>query len=359
MILPKIKSYNALTLPDLIGKLFGPKSKKLAALFNILNLVPIAYTISIGVLIQMLFGYELNTGIVIGVCFVLAYSFFGGMRSVVYSDIFQFFIMVSSVVLVFIISIYNYGVDPLTNLPKSYFNPLGTYSLKETFVWGLIALSTLVDPNFYQRCFAAKDFKVAKKGIIYSTFVWMIFDLCLTFGAMYAKAIIPDATPNEGYFIYALQLLPHGLKGFFIAGITATVLSTLDSYIFLAGSTLSIDLLPNKLKNKTRQHRLGVLAVAFISIFMAMIFEGDIKDVWKALGSISSSALLAPVLFGYFYKKHSCDFTFILSSVLGAITTIYWRLSGLKQIYVLDEIYVGVTASLVGILLSVALKRKA
>jgi SSS family solute:Na+ symporter len=356
-IIDKIKDYKAMTLPDLIGQMFGPKSAKLSAVFNVLNLIPIVYTISIGLLIKMLFGIPLSVSIVIGVSFVMSYSFVGGFRSVVYSDIFQFFVMIISVLLVFILSYSTFGTDILSTLPDSYFKPLGTFSITETLVWGLIALSTLVDPNFYQRCFAAKDFKTAKKGIIYSTIIWIIFDLSLTFGAIYARAVIPEANSEHGYFIYALQLLPEGLRGFFLAGICATILSTLDSYIFLAGSTVAYDLVPKRLKGKASVHHIGILSVALISIVLSMVFEGNIKNVWKTLGSISSSALLIPVMFGHIFKGKLSDNSFIFSSVLGALGTVIWRLSGMKYTYNLDEIYIGMICATLGIVLSL-LRRK-
>ena len=73
-IIDKIKNYNAITLPDLIRKMFGPRSEKLSAIFNILNLVPVVYTISLGLLIQMLTGIDLTYSIIIGVSFVTLYS---------------------------------------------------------------------------------------------------------------------------------------------------------------------------------------------------------------------------------------------------------------------------------------------
>jgi SSS family solute:Na+ symporter len=332
--------------------MFGPKSEKLSALFNILNLVPVVYTISLGLLIQMLTGIELTYSIVLGVSFVTLYSIFGGFRAVVYSDIFQFFVMITAVFLVVFFSIYKFGITPLNNLPKSYFHPMGTFSFGEVLAWGLIALSTLVDPNFYQRCFAAKNFTIAKKGILLSTVVWICFDLCLTVGAMYARSILPDAPPENGYFYYALQLLPNGLRGLFLAGICATVLSTLDSYIFLAGTTLSFDLVSKRLKQKVIFHYLGILVVAVTSILLALSFEGNIKSVWKTLGSISSAALLIPVIFGHLFKNQLSDNGFILSAILGAAGTIYWRLSGLKYTHALDEIYIGMFLSLMGVLFS-------
>lgn len=351
-LIKKIKSYQALTLPDLVRQRFGEKSAKLAAVMNILNLVPIAYTISLGLFLNMIFEIPMTLGILVGVGFVLLYSFLGGLRSVVYSDIFQFFIMISAVVLVFILSIKEFQFDSLSALPHHYFKPMGKFSLGETLAWGFIALGTLVDPNFYQRCFAAESFKTARKGILIATVIWFSFDLCLTFGAMYAKAILPDANPRYGYFYYALQLLPDGMRGFFLAGICATILSTLDSYIFLAGSTLSYDLVPGRLKGKVSIHHLGVLIVTIISILLSFVFEGNIKNVWKTLGSLSSSSILIPVLYGHLTKKDLGDFTFIFSSLLGAVGVFWWRLGGFKDKYQFDEIYIGMALATVGLILS-------
>ncbi|MCO4753845.1 MAG: sodium:solute symporter family protein, partial [Bacteriovoracaceae bacterium] len=253
-ILHRITKYKAMTLPDLIGKMFGPKSEKLSAVFNILNLVPVAYAISIGMLIQMFFPVTLNEGIAIGVCFTLFYAMFGGFRAVVYSDLVQFFLMFTSVVVLAIFSFLFFGLKPLQTLPDHYFSPMGQHGILETMAWGFIALSTLVDPNFYQRAFAANSEKTAKVGIIFATIIWMIFDLSLTFGAMYAKALLPLAQSGDGYFEFAFKVLPQGMRGFFLAGIVATVLSTLDSYLFLGGSTIAYDLAPKKYRGNLVLH---------------------------------------------------------------------------------------------------------
>ncbi len=354
-IIKKISPHNAMTLPDLVSKLFGHKSAKLAAIMNILNLVPIAYTISLGLLIDMIFNTGQIPGMLIGVSFVFAYSLFGGFRAVVFSDIFQFFIMIISIILVLVFSLSLFGIEPLRTLPDRYFDPLGGLGLFETLAWGLIALSTLVDPNFYQRCFAAESMQTAKKGIIVSTLIWIVFDLCLTIGALYARAIIPDADSELAYFFYSLQILPDGLRGFFLAGITATILSTLDSYIFLAGSTLAYDLVPLKWRGRVYIHHLGVFAITVISIAMALIFSGDIKDVWKTLGSLSSCALLFPILFGLTFKGKLSDNGFLLSSIMGSIGVIFWRLSSFKANSGIDEIYIGMFLSFIGIVLSISI----
>lgn len=353
-LIQKIAPYKAVTLPDLISKMFGPKSAKLSAIFNFFNVLPIAYIISLGLFTQILFGGTLLMNMFMGTLVVVIYSLFGGLRAVVYSDLVQFFVMCLSVFLVLLFSYGTFGGSDflVENLPAGHFNWTGGESLLSTFVWGFIALATLVDPNFYQRCFAAKDEKVAKKGILIATVIWFFFDISTTFGAMYARALLPEAQSSQAYLVYALQLLPDGLRGFFLAGILATILSTLDSYLFLAGTTLSYDLMPKKWQGRVRVHHLGVILVGFIAISLALLFDGNIKNVWKLLGSYFASCLLLPVLAGHLYPDKIQDKQFVFSSLLGVICVTLWTAYPEMHLIELDALYIGLLATLGGLMTS-------
>ncbi len=344
-LVDKVKDYEALTLPDLIGKMFGPKSARIASLFNFFNVLPIAYTIGIGIFIQSLSGWSLNISMLVGLIIVLSYSLKGGLRSVVLSDMIQFYTMCTGVLAVLLISIFKFGGISFLqqNLPPHYFSVTSDVGILPTLVWGFIALSTLVDPNFYQRCFAARSPKVAKKGIIISTLIWFCFDICTTFGAMYARAVLPDAESSQGYLIYALQILPHGLRGFFLAAILATILSTLDSYLFLAGATLSFDLNHKATQKRPYLHALGLICVAAISIIMANAFSGNIKLVWKTLGSYSAGCFLFPVLYGHFSKRRIADNAFVGACLTGVVTMTIWTFIERSGAWAeIDALYIGV-----------------
>lgn len=351
-LVDKIKKYQAITLPDLVHKMFGPRAAKMAAVFSLFNVIPIAYTISLGILINMMTGLGFVLSMLIGVCFVLAYSLMGGFRSVIYSDLVQFFTMFISVALVALFSLTTHGgLDFLTsNLPASHFSLTGQYTWATTFVWGFIALSTLVDPNFYQRCFAAKSPKVAKVGILISTLVWFLFDICTTLGGMYAKAVLPTENPEYAYVTYAMQLLPDLLQGFFLAGITASIVSTLDSYLFLAGTTLAHDLLPRTYQNKLWAHRLSTVVIGLISIILAYMFDGNIQKVWKILGSYSASCLLLPIMMGHLSKRKIPERHFIMASFLGVLCTTAWLLYPRQGFWAqVDELYIGLLTTLLGL----------
>ncbi len=354
-LVKRIAPYKAVTLPDLIGKMFGPNSARLSAVFNFFNVLPIAYTISLGLFTQMLFGGNLFLNMLLGLILVMLYSSWGGLRAVVYSDLIQFFVMCSSVLFVFVFSLMQFGgIDYLTmNLPAAHFELTGGEGWLATFVWGFIALATLVDPNFYQRCFAADQERTARRGIYLSTIVWLCFDICTTAGAMYARAAIPEAESAQAYLIYALQLLPNGLRGFFLAGILATILSTLDSYLFLAGTTLSYDLVPKKWRGNIRVHHLGILLVGILSLFFAYVFEANIKTVWKVLGSYFAACLLLPVLTGHLKPGFLRDRDFVTGSLTGVVAVSLWPfLKPENGLWALDTLYIGALSTLLGLLTS-------
>jgi SSS family solute:Na+ symporter len=353
-IVDKIAHYKAITLPDLVGKMFGPKAKRLSAVYNLFNTIPIAYTISLGLFLQSIFGGSLVMQMIIGVVLVTSYSMFGGMRADVFSDCVQFFIMCSSVLVVVIYSVTTYGGLAFlkSSLPASHFDPTGGQHLLEVFAWGFIAFATLVDPNFYQRCFAATSTKVAKKGILISVFIWFCFDICTTLGGMYARAVMPEANSDNAYLIYSMNLLPDGMRGFILGGILATILSTMDSYLIIAASTVSFDMANKYVKNKIWAHHAGMIIVGVLSVIIGYYFEGNIKNVWKTLGSYAAACLLFPMLWGYIFPKKISDNQFVFGSFSGMIATTYWRNVEHTGFWVnVDELYAGVFFSALGMAL--------
>lgn len=352
-LVKKIRSHNAMTIAGLAGDMFGPKAEKLTASLNFLNLLPLAYTISLGLFLQALFGGTLFLNTAIGVALVTVWSLWGGFRAVVFSDLVQFVFMILGVVLVVVFAWAQMG-SPLTlidKLPATHFDWTGGETIAATLVWGFIALSTLVDPNFYQRCLAAESEKVAKRGIIISTVIWFLFDCCTTLGALYARAALPDANPQHAYLQFSMQMVPPGVRGLILAGILATILSTIDAYLFNAATCLSYDLLKIKDKFKIWHHHAALIFVAIISIFLGSLFEGNVVEVWKTLGSFSAACLLFPLLIGQWRPGVITEKSFCWAVSFGVFGIVSWRLlNHLYSIAAIDEFYVGLLLTTIPLL---------
>ena len=349
----KIAKYHSLTLPDLTSQLFGPKSAKVAAFFTFFYMTPVAYVLSLGLFLHLVFGISVLNGMICGTLFTCLYTAWGGFRSVVFADLVQFFVMCSAVFLVVIFSVHTFGGLGFlkAHLPATHFTITGGNSWLNTWVWGFIALATLIDPSFYQRCFAARSPQVVRTGILISTFIWFCFDICTTAGALYARALLPHAQPGQAYFLYAVQLLPAGLRGLFVAGILSIILSTLNSFLFIASNTLSFDLLRTRFQNVVLSNRVAIFAVGAVSILLAQFFNGSFKEIWLVLGSYYSACLLVPILMGYLSPGRISDGLFVCSSLASATAMTLWRIFKPATWAVLEPFYVGVMVSLIILLI--------
>jgi SSS family solute:Na+ symporter len=359
-LVKKIRQSKALTIAGMAGQLFGAKAEKVTAILNFLNLLPVAYTISLGLFLQALFGGSLILNTSLGVAVVTAWSLWGGFRAVVFSDLVQFFFMILGVVLVVVFAWMSMGHPGtlIDKLPSGHFDPSGGETISTIMVWGFIAFSTLVDPNFYQRCLAAESEQVAKKGILISTLIWFCFDCCTTLGALYAKAAIPEAASQNAYLLFSMQIVPEGIRGLILSGILATILSTLDSYLFNAATCISFDFLNLKEKFKAWHHHLALIYVAFISILLSTFFEGNVVLVWKTLGSFSAACLLFPLLIAQWRPGLINENQFCWAVLSGCFGIVSWKvLNQLYRIPFLDEFYIGLLLTTVPLLPSLFSKK--
>lgn len=349
-IAKRVLSFQAVTVPDLTRQLFGPKAGKVAAWLTLLYMLPVAYVLSLGMLLHMLLGISITAGMLAGVTLVGAFCAWGGLRSIVFSDVVQFAVMCSVVALVAVFSVHTFGgMDFLkAHLPASHFSVTGGNSWANTLVWGFIALSVLIDPSFYQRCFAANDLSTVKKGILLSTGIWFLFDLCTTVGSLYARAVLPQAQPGQAYFFYALQLLPAGLRGLFVAGILSIILSTLDSFLFIASNTLSYDLLKERFPRVVLSGRISIFVAGFLAVGLAHLFQGSFKEIWLVLGSYFSACLLVPVLWGQLRPGTLSEKGFITAVLCSMAIMTAWQF-GAPALWreQVASFYIGVAVSLV------------
>ncbi len=318
VIAEKINKSKVLSMSDKIRQIYGLRSGRLAAFLILLKGLPVAYAIGIGLVLKNIFGFDLNTGIATGCCFVVCYCSLGGLRAVVLSEIVQFTVMFMAVISVMVFSYFKFGgIDFLqNNLPASYFSVQGNRHFSEVVIWLFIAFaSTIVCPIFYQRCLAAASPKVARRGILISTFFWFIFDVCTTFGSMYAKAAMPELDPVDAYLVYAVDILPVGFKGLFLAGVVATVLSTLDAFTFATGTIISYDLMPTKLRDYQSIRLLSIIAIGILTMGIAFVFEGKVEDVWLTVEGYSGALLAVPILWGYFVKSKGSEMQFFVATI--------------------------------------------
>lgn len=345
---------NLYTIPEQLERAYGRQASLLGAFFIFLIATPAAYVLMLGVLIHFFFGWPLWFCVLVGTLFTMCYVYIGGFGSVVRTDILQFMLMYLGFGSLIIFSVTKYGGwDFLqANLPPSHFVWHGGQGPSYILVWYFIALATLIDPSFYQRCFAVKDERSARIGILISILFWVVFDLLSTTAGLYARAVLKDLSiPINAYLELAQNVLPSFFHGLFLIALLATVMSTLDSYSFLAAMTIGHDVVWRIKKNHqvsqiTRYTRIGIVLMGLFSILIALYAQSVIK-IWKDVGSIITPALLIPLLTTFSKKYRLRNKMAPIMMLSGAGLALIWlvlRQSGAlhdSALHAIEPIYPG------------------
>lgn len=325
-IVEKARNTNASTLPEIIKNHYGVSASKIASVMIIVKSLPVTYLISIGVLIQKLIGINLHIAMLIAIIFIIICIGIKGLSGIIYSDAIQFFLIYFSVIMVIIFSFIKYGNYKflIINLDAKYFSLNGNEALSYILMWVITSVvTTFISPIFYQRCFAAKNTKIAKRGIIISVIFWVICDLCTVIGSMYAKIVLPHSLPYEAYFDYALKILPTGFKGIFLSGIAATILSTLDSFLFICSSTLTYDLFGNKISHNLFNRIFGLLFISFLTFFLASYYINRIEHFVIIIRSYCGITIVIPLVFTIIFGKIVNEKQFIISVMITCLCMIF------------------------------------
>jgi len=331
----RIRMNKALSLPEAVGNFYGDAAGRFSAIPIFILVSPAPYILMLGLIFQYLTGGTGNFLWYAGAValFSVAYVSFGGFSAVVHTDMLQIALMFGGFIFLIAFAGMEFGGfgKLLTTVPTDYSNITGGQDWQYILVWFFIALWTFVDPSFHQRAAAAKNPQTAKHGILISILLWSVFDFLTIFSGLYGWAILgPELTePIMVYPYLANEILPIGLKGLFFVALLATIMSTLDSYLFLSGQTLGRDLLvkifPNTENNTLT--RISTLVAALIGILLIILYPSVI-DLWYVIGSVMIPGLLIPVL-GVYLRLFSLRKAWVLPTMIGSIgVSLLWLILG-------------------------------
>jgi SSS family solute:Na+ symporter len=245
-------------------------------------------------------------------------------------------------------------------LPVSHLKAFGNVSPIYLIVWFLIALWTFADPGFHQRCYAAKNGSIAMWGIIISIFFMALFDFLTTTTGLYARASLPNlSNPVLSFPLYAEKALGSGFKGIFFAALFATIISTMNSFLFLSGTTFGRDFVFRLKKDKNEQRipfytRVGLIVSAAVAVISAYFIQSVIS-LWYLVGSICIPGIIFLVFGAYYEKLRVPKIYAIIEIISGVSGSIIWFIVKSNYHYVIVDQIEPMIAGLIIVLIIHAL----
>jgi SSS family transporter len=273
--------------------------------------------------LALITGWSVPVSIIVMGGVTLAYTWFGGLKAVVWADVVQLVVYLAGGVAALLIA-WDLAGGPILSLSAALeagklrlIDPSVNFTQTYTLLGGLVggallsAASHGTDHLIVQRLLATRSLGDARVALVGSGVVVILqFLLFLLVGiAIWSAGLAPESMPADTIFPrFIIDHLPAGIAGLVVAGILAAAMSTISSSINALASSMTHDIYASWTGRRDPAHlfRVGrafsaVWGVALIGgalLFQAYASGNDTPVVVLALSiaSVTYGALLGTYL---------------------------------------------------------------
>jgi SSS family solute:Na+ symporter len=369
------EAQDCVTLPDFFAARFGDRSGVLrSVLMVIILLFMVGYVaaqfVGGGKAFAGSFGLDQQLGIVLTAEIVVAYTTLGGFLAVSLSYMLQACIMIAALVVVPTLAILDFGglgpvLDQLRMLDPTTIDPFALSVGAAIGALG-IGLGSPGNPHIIVRYMSIAD----ADQLRYSAVVGTVWNVVMGWGALFIglagrvyfpeTAMLPNADTEQLYPLLASQHLHPVFFGIVVASIFAAIISTADSQLLVAASSVVRDLYEKILRRDdvVPQRRLVRYSriVVVLLVIAALVFGVLAEDLvfwlvlfaWAGLGAaIGPTSILA------LYWRGTTRAGVVAGLVTGTLVTVAWQYTPVLE----PLLYELVPAFLASLIVTIAVSR--
>ena len=359
------------TIPQFIERRFNTNLKTILAVFwiSLFIFVNLTSVLFLGATaLDTILGNgdgSMRMSFIIGLAlFAAAYSIWGGLSAVAWTDVIQVVLLVAGGLITTMIALHHLtpdggvmaGASHLYNSAGDKFsmilsrdNPqfmnlpgigvlIGGMWVANLYYWGF-------NQYIIQRALAAKSLKEAQKGLAFAAFLKLLLPIFVVIpgiiafvlftqpeGTAIIENIRSDFTRPDGSIVYDISypwlirtFIPTGIKGLVVAALTAAIVSSLASMLNSTSTIFTMDIYKPYFSRRTDGNdlvfvgRIAVMIALAIAVFVAPALEAmpQMFQYIQEYTGVVSPGILAVFLMGLFYKKANST-----GAIVGVISSI-------------------------------------
>ncbi|MHC4621689.1 MAG: sodium:solute symporter family transporter [Planctomycetota bacterium] len=271
-----------------------------------------------------------------------AYCIYGGLLSVVWTDVLQVAILITGGLLVLVIGVHHAGgVKQIVaaNLAAGPARLRMVHGLTHELApwpgvlayWMTTSMCYVGTNQFYlQRCLGAKSEWDAKMGVIGCGFLKLLVPVIVVFPGLVAFTLFGPALDRDGVYLRMIdELLPSAGKGVLLAALIAAMMSTVSSVLNSAATIWTVDVHKRALRPRAGEQEMVKVGkwATFIIIVLAtavapllLKYKGGIFVYVQNLGSHFAAPIAVIFLAAFLWRKahgRAATFTLIFGIAFG------------------------------------------
>jgi sodium/proline symporter len=340
----------AISIPDFLEDRYRDDTHTIRAISTIIIAVfMVAYVsaqlVASGKILSETFGWSYHAALILGFAIITFYTLMGGFFAVAWTDVFQGMLIVIILLGLPIVGIIKLGglgsiFSKISQIDINTISPTFGYS---GILFILFAFASMAwffgypgQPHVLTRYMSIKN----EKKLWNSTLIGMVWVIISLWGAVFIGIIglamfkgIPD--PEKVMPMLATTLLPEWMAGIVIAAIVAAIMSTADSQLLVATSSVVEDVYHKLVNPEAHQKKLLFFSRIFVFILsiIALIFAIPGEDsaiyflVAFAWGGLAAS--FGPIIILSLWWRRTTKWGAISGMLSGMFTVIIWDKSGI------------------------------
>ncbi|HLV01271.1 MAG TPA: sodium/proline symporter [Acidobacteriota bacterium] len=366
LVAPPFREYtgrfNSITVPDYLEARFQDSRHLIrliaaAIIFTMVTAYMAAQLTAAGKAFNSFAGLNYTTGILIGTAVILFYTSVGGFKAVAYADVLQGVLMFLSMILIPVVGIMAIGgwtplMEALGRSDPSLLWPMGGYGVSLEGVMSAlgfvgIGLAFLGAPQLLVRYISARGQKEIVRGSLMAVLIIIVFDFGAIFTGLAGRALFPLLDDPETIMpTMSTQLFPASFTGIFLAVVLAAIISTVDSLLILASSTIVRDVIQRIYRptlSDVRASRIGKITTLVIGLGAFGLALTEVRMIfwfvlfaWSGLGV----AFGPPILCSLFWSRTTLKGA-LAGMLSGFLVTVIWVLFLKESFFGLYEMIPG------------------
>ena len=355
-IAPRMARFrNALSLGDVVAQYYGKVPQILSGLLWLSFSVGIltAQMSAMGNLLTSLLGFDRTICVLISASIVVLYCTMGGIRAVIATDYFQFYLLTIALLLVTFFGIYTVGglETLLQSLPATHLTPTSHLSTEALILlFCSFLLGDALIPPVFQRLLLSKSPKVTKKAFFWGGVLIVPIAFLACSHGLIAYVLDPGMAKDQITVNLFHQTLATPFAIVAILGFFAVIMSSADTYLNAAAGSLVNDILiPLRQKKQftdkqaLRFAKLTTVILGGSAIYFAIAVQ-DIFDILIKTYEFWGPTMVVPLL-AIMVNRTLPTYGFYACVIAGGLTVVLWNTLELESITHLSALIAGMLAN--------------
>lgn len=364
----KMRDLALYTVPDYLDNRYNSRMMRaISSLLSLIALVGIlAGQVSAARNVFEMLGINPMVGSIIAAVIFVAYTAIGGLWAATATDFIQIIIAAIGCIIAAILAIVKVGgwgettgLIAQTNPPESYFNFFGGDGVSFLLWLTLpLILYTFIGQDVYQRIFASKDGKTAKRSCLIAGVIICVLTLFPTLMGISAKGMYPNLE-SAGMAVPVLisEALHPIVAGIVLSAIMAAIMSTASSILTAATSHVINDvyaelICKGKVRNEKRMLAMSRIWTLVLGV-AAIVFSTLVPQIVTLLlmsYTLYTSGVFIPVVGGFLWKRATRQGA-MAAMIIGTVIAVS-SIAGVSFFGIPTEIFSGMVCLVVFVVVS-------